>query len=163
MKTCTKCHLEKAFDAFHKDKTHNDGYRSFCKDCVKLYMHKHYIANKERIVAKVYDWIEVNRDKHNKKCLRWAKNNRGAVNARTARRYASKTQATPKWLTADDRWMIKEAYDLADLRRQMLGGYWEVDHIVPLRGRSAMGLHVPWNLRVIPRGENRRKSNGVRA
>ena len=161
MKTCTKCNLEKAFDAFHKDKTHKDGYRSFCKACVSLYTRKHYVKNRERIVANVYAWIEANRDKHNAKCCRWAKQNRDSVNARTARRYASKTKATPKWLTPDDRWMIQEAYGLAQLRTKMLGVKYEVDHIIPLRGKSAMGLHVPWNLQVIPVSANRRKSNGV--
>jgi hypothetical protein len=161
MKLCTKCGECKDLSLFHKDKTHADGYRSFCKACVGLYMRKNYEKNKDKIKAKVYAWIENNRERHNEKCKRWVKNNRASVNARTARRYASKTQATPAWLTPDDHWMIQEAYALAKLRTQMLGGHWEVDHIVPLRGRTAMGLHVPWNLQVIRRSENRRKSNGV--
>lgn len=159
MKTCTKCKEPKLFTAFHKDKTHVDGYRSFCKTCVSVYQKTYNTENSAKNNARVREWIENNRDRHNAKCARWVKANPGKVNARTARRYAAKTQATPAWLTPDDHWAIAEAYDLAVLRGKTVGGKWEVDHIVPLRGRGVMGLHVPWNLRVVPMQENRRKSN----
>jgi hypothetical protein len=35
----------------------------------------------------------------------------------------------------------------------------EVDHVHALRGENFSGLHVPWNLRVIPSSANARKSN----
>lgn len=63
-----------------------------------------------------------------------------------AQRRAKQLQRTPKWLTADDRWMMREAYALARLRGRMFGFAWHVDHIVPLQGEVVSGLHVPWNL-----------------
>ena len=159
MKTCTKCLASIDLGFFHKDVSRKDGYRNICKECVSVYMKLNHEKNKEHITAKAVKWVAENREKHNAKCSKWAKQNPAKVNARTARRYACKTQATPKWLTADDHWMIEQAYELANLRTKMFGFPWEVDHIVPLRGKKVMGLHAPWNLQVVAQSENRRKSN----
>ena len=55
--------------------------------------------------------------------------------------------------------MIEEAYSLAQLRTQMFGFPWHVDHIIPLQGKKVSGLHVPSNIQVIPALENVKKSN----
>ena len=68
-------------------------------------------------------------------------------------------QRTPKWLTEDDHWMIEQTYKFAALRTKMFGFAWHVDHIVPLQGKLVSGLHVPWNLQVIPAAENISKNN----
>ena len=73
--------------------------------------------------------------------------------------YAAKLKRTPIWLTKDDIWLISEAYDLASTRTKMFGFSWHVDHIVPLQAKTVSGLHVPWNLQVIPGRDNIAKNN----
>jgi hypothetical protein len=63
--------------------------------------------------------------------------------------------ATPKWLTEDDLKQMRKTYRDAQVRR------WEVDHIVPLRGKVVCGLNVPWNLQILSPQLNRKKGNEV--
>lgn len=93
----------------------------------------------------------------------YAQNNKHKINASVAKRKAAKLQQTPVWLTEDDLWMIDQAYELAVLRTNLFGFMWHVDHIVPLQGKTASGLHVPQNIRVIPWIENLKKGNRMEA
>lgn len=65
-------------------------------------------------------------------------------------------KATPKWA---NKFYIKEMYDLARLRTQMLGTPLHVDHVIPLRSPVVCGLHVLENLRIITGDINQKKSN----
>lgn len=66
----------------------------------------------------------------------------------TAHKRAVK-QRTPTWV---DRSALVAVY------RNCPVGF-QVDHIIPLRGVSVSGLHVPWNLQYLRADDNRRKSN----
>lgn len=74
-----------------------------------------------------------------------------------AERRAAKIRGTPGWLSADQKKEIAEIYGLAKRLSESTGIAYEVDHIVPLRGKDVSGLHVPWNLRAIPASVNRAK------
>ena len=54
---------------------------------------------------------------------------------------------------------IKVIYNRANLIKKFTGESWHVDHIVPLKGKKVSGLHVPWNLQLLPAAENLAKSN----
>lgn len=89
----------------------------------------------------------------------WTKNNPGKANAHTAKRYAAKTQACPRWLTKEQRKQIQEIYVLAQDLQWLSEEPLHVDHIEPLRGNISCGLHVPWNLQIIAASANLAKSN----
>lgn len=63
--------------------------------------------------------------------------------------------ATPSWLTREQ---LKEM-DAVYMVCSWYGGTHQVDHIVPIGGKVVCGLHVAWNLQVIPALTNQRKSN----
>jgi len=86
----------------------------------------------------------------------WAKRNPGKKNAETAKRRAMEKLAMPHWV---DRKAMRAVY--VECKRQCAetGQRLEVDHIVPLQGKNVCGLHVPWNLQIIPSTDNRKKAN----
>ena len=121
---------------------------------------KLYIArNPEKIEATRKATTAKHRQARNAEKAAWARRNAGRVLAWTRQRQLAKVQRTPAWLTADDHWLIEQAYELAQLRTSLFGFSWHVDHVIPLRGKTVSGLHVPNNLRVIPGSDNSRKGN----
>jgi 5-methylcytosine-specific restriction endonuclease McrA len=67
--------------------------------------------------------------------------------------------ATPKWLSPEQRMEIRLKYRLAIEMSRATGVRHAVDHEVPIQGEEVCGLHVPWNLQVITQDENLKKSN----
>ena len=116
-------------------------------------------ANPEQIRKRSRAHYRKNREKEALRMKQWRADNKGLVNAFTGQRRAAILNRTPAWLTGCDRWIIKQAYELAALRSKMFGFPWHVDHVIPLRGKMVSGLHVPLNLQVIPGAENILKGN----
>ena len=91
---------------------------------------------------------------------KWAQNNPAKCNAASAKRRATKLNATPNTLTDEDWDKIEEFYTEAQRLSKETGISHHVDHIKPLIGRDgSRGEHAPWNLQVITQEENRKKSN----
>jgi hypothetical protein len=77
------------------------------------------------------------------------------TNARR-RRYR---EATPAWLSAEQKLEIRFHYRMAIALSRATGIPHAVDHIVPIQGEDVCGMHVPWNMQVITQDENLKKSN----
>lgn len=90
--------------------------------------------------------------------------NRLTLSAKEALRRAG--PAAPPWLDEEHKLVIERIYAEAEQRSVWTGIPFEVDHWIPLKGRcpttdkrNVCGLHVYWNLRVIPKVVNREKSD----
>lgn len=75
-----------------------------------------------------------------------------AENQRT--REILKQRAMPPWVNRAE---IQEVYRRCHDVTLETGVLHSVDHIYPLSGKLSCGLHVPWNLQIIPLDENLRK------
>lgn len=89
----------------------------------------------------------------------YKRRNKGKINAATAKRYAEKRKRTPPWLNEQHYIAIEACYIEAHRLLELTGIQFHVDHIVPIQSPMVSGLHVPWNLQVLPYYENIAKSN----
>ena len=81
------------------------------------------------------------------------------MNAAAAAMRGKRNKRKPKWIKDVFIEEIKIWYRRAKLLEQFTGELWEVDHIVPMNGKKVSGLHVPWNVQLLTKKQNRDKSN----
>ena len=143
-KICTLCHELKDVDQFPNMKGGRHGKAARCRPCA---------------AQKVREWGKANPEKLREKKKRDRARRPGVYRAREAAREGAQIQRTPKWLTKEQRKQIENYYTEAARLTVALGELYTVDHIIPLRGKSVSGLHVPWNLQVMKGKDNFSKSN----
>lgn len=128
---CKKCKEFKIRKLMCTSSNSKSRMSSLCRDCKAIY-------SKERLI--------ISPEKYN---------------FHTANRRAMHKKATPSWVTKDHKIEILYFYKEAKQKTASLNIIHEVDHIIPIRSKKVCGLHVPWNLQVITRDQNRSKSNGI--
>jgi hypothetical protein len=158
-KKCSCCGEVKPTTEFSLSKNRKDGRQAYCKVCAYEKTKASYKANPERRnehgrrFSKQY-YLN-NKDK--KKA--YYGENKVRYASLSAKRRASILLRTPKWLSVEQLKEIETEYALREWCSEVMGEEYHVDHIVPLQGKKVSGLHVPWNLRVIPASKNISKSN----
>jgi len=112
-----------------------------CRDCLRINARRRYHANPQQTKKSASAWSAANPDKR-----------RAIVRIYAASRRALILNATPKWLTSE------QILEMSKFWTQCPQGK-HVDHIVPLKGKTVCGLHVPWNLQYLSSNENMSKGN----
>ena len=131
LKVCYVCHRCLYHSYFTIGNNTYDKLCGKCKDCISIVNSAFYSENK---------------DTYHKKYLA---EHIHEYRARNAKRRADVLQATPTWANIS---RIQEIYKSCPV------GY-HVDHIIPLINPLVCGLHVEYNLRIIPAKENLQKGN----
>jgi len=137
VKTCTNCNVEHSLTQFHmRNRKRKDGstYKvpyPHCKTCRRVVNREYELSPSGKVNKKAYNAV---RDRRSK-------------------------EATPEWLSKEQKQQIVAVYEHMRDCRAVTGEDYHVDHIVPLRGENICGLHVPWNLQVLPAYVNITKSN----
>lgn len=127
---------------------------SNCVECQKVFMQGYYKNNKEAMNASASQYYLDNRDKILEYTRKYYKD-RPHVNCNnSAKRRALVLQRSLHGYEDE----IEAIYKEASFRRDN-GEDVEVDHIVPMKSKLISGLHVPWNLQIISKEENRKKKN----
>lgn len=158
-KQCNKCKEVKDVGAFRPHPETKDRVTTYCKACLYALSRKSIVKNREKTNKDAFAYREENKEQIQKNAKKWREAHKGKKNADTAKRFAAKMQRMPKWLTKEEKERMSCYYQLATMRTKESGYAWHVDHTVPMRGESVSGLHVPWNLQVIPAQENMSKGN----
>lgn len=167
---CKECNAAYRKENAAKIKLENKKYYEANKKEILKQKKEYYVENRENILNVKAEYYELNREKlleyrqkyaneNSEKIAEWFKNNKNRVAKNSATRRARKLNATPDWLTDEDKIEIDVIYFLCKIISEDTGIEHHVDHIVPLKGKRVCGLHVPWNLRIIPAKENISKSN----
>ena len=148
--TCVECMKEdwKIDNEKRKEKPKSEA----AKEAGRRYYEKNKEAVKARANARPKE--EVNQYKK-----KYKQENPELYKALVSVRKRRHRNATPAWITAEQKLAMREMYLQAQKLTKITGERYVVDHIIPLISPDVCGLHVPWNLRVITQEENLKKSN----
>lgn len=148
---------EKSRKFYQENYKDNPDYRSKAKEYKDEYYSDPQNVEKKRETDRAY--YRKYRNKVKASTARYKKENRARVSKWCSSRKKAFNLATPNWLTKEQYEEMERVYWLAKDLKAISGEDYHVDHIVPLQGKDVCGLHVPWNLQVLPADLNLGKGN----
>lgn len=159
-KTCSVCGIEKPTSEFNKRKDSKDGLRGYCRQCHVENTSGWIARNRQRFNKRLRDDRVVNPSKYHAREYKYRHKDWRAFldqcRPRTNARRRRVADSMPAWADKD---AILEIYKRSQEISKSTGVLHHVDHLVPLASEIVCGLHVHWNLEIIPRRENQSKSN----
>ena len=171
-KTCSICKEVKPFFDFYKSKKEKTGYMNRCKACdleynrtrkeqkaayakeyfrSEKYKERQKQKRREATLKRMQHKVEAFAQLDSPTLRRWRLN--------AARRYTARLQATPSWLSQEQKHRTNAIYAATQQLQELTALIYHVDHIVPLVNENVCGLHVWWNLQPMPEYENAAKNN----
>lgn len=162
LRLCKHCETEKPHEDFVKNAGCKFGITHKCKACFNAENRATYPQKRDKILATQKRSVEKRRAEGkdvNKPSREYNKRNPEYKRFYASQRKTHVRQATPSWLTSEQKAHIKRTYRLAQIMKDETGIDYHVDHIIPLRGENICGLHVPQNLQVLKADLNLKKSN----
>ena len=109
--------------------------------------------NREKVQSGIAAWRRANKDRHLAHAKEWR-----AANPERARAADLHKNTVRQRLIGGQGLAKYYATEIRAFYRSCPPGH-HVDHIIPLRGKTVCGLHVPINLQYLPSGENMQKGN----
>lgn len=134
-------------------------YHERYKENLKIKHKKYRKNNALKVLESQRNWRSRNPQKVAGYVRKYRVTHREKTNALALNRRMERAQRTPPWARKMMTEYLPEMYSRAKELFKTTGVKHEIDHIVPLRGKLVSGLHVPWNLRLLPASQNLKKGN----
>jgi hypothetical protein len=190
-KICSKCKEEKDVCEFSKDKSKNSGYKSQCKDCVKITHSKYKSLNPEKLIMTRKKYNKKNSEKILTKTKEYYEKNKVKIISKLNDKYKNNPLYRMKvnlrkrisfYLKSKNLIKTNKTFDIIGCSPEFLKGYlekkftdgmcWElvghyihIDHIIPLSSakteKELIKLCHYTNLQPLWSEDNLRKSNKI--